>query len=82
MTLISVYNSGGCVRRCDAKCHDAKEAKCVCICGGVFHGQGSGTPELRQVMESRAPEVLEGLRSVGSRIELGPETLQSLLFNV
>jgi len=82
MTLLFAYNSGRCMRRCDAKCHDAKEVKCACVCGGVFHGKGSGTPELRQVMESRAPEVLEGLRSVGLRVELGPEAVQSRLFNV
>lgn len=39
-TLIAVYNSDGCVGRCDAKCHDAKEPGCDCICGGRNHGVG------------------------------------------
>lgn len=39
-TLIYVGNSGGCVGRCDAKCYDAKEPGCDCICGGLNHGVG------------------------------------------
>ena len=39
-TLIAVYNSDGCVGRCDAKCHDAHESDCDCICGGSNHGVG------------------------------------------
>lgn len=40
-TLISVYNSEGCVGRCDAKCHKASEPDCNCVCGGMNHGAGS-----------------------------------------
>ena len=39
-TLIAVYNSDGCVGRCDAKCYDAKHPNCDCICGGKNHGAG------------------------------------------
>ena len=39
-TLIAVYNSEGCVGRCDAKCYDAEHKECNCICGGRNHGQG------------------------------------------
>jgi len=39
-TLISVYNSDGCVGRCDAKCYSATTAECNCICRGVNHGAG------------------------------------------
>jgi hypothetical protein len=28
------------VGRCDAKCYDAKEPDCDCICGGKNHGAG------------------------------------------
>jgi len=38
MTIIAVYNSRGCVGRCDAKCHNATKPDCRCICGGAFHG--------------------------------------------
>jgi hypothetical protein len=39
-TLIAVYNSDGCVGRCDARCYEAKSAKCHCICGGRNHSAG------------------------------------------
>ncbi len=39
-TLIAVYNSEGCVGRCDAKCYNAVCEDCQCICGGVNHGVG------------------------------------------
>jgi len=39
-TLIAVYNSEGCVGRCDARCYEAKSAKCHCICGGKNHSAG------------------------------------------
>lgn len=39
-TLIAVYNSEGCQGRCDAKCYDAGEPDCDCICGGRNHGAG------------------------------------------
>lgn len=39
-TLIAVYNSEGCVGRCDSKCYDAKHPECDCICGGRNHGAG------------------------------------------
>lgn len=39
-TVLAVYNSDGCVGRCDANCHDAKSAHCTCICGGKNHGAG------------------------------------------
>ena len=40
MTLVSVYNSDGCVGRCDAQCYDAKHLDCDCVCGGANHGKG------------------------------------------
>jgi hypothetical protein len=39
-TLIAVYNSEGCVGRCDARCYNAVLAPCTCICGGANHGAG------------------------------------------
>ena len=39
-TLIAVYNSEGCVGRCDARCYEAAEPDCDCICGGRNHGAG------------------------------------------
>lgn len=39
-TLIYVGNRSGCIGRCDAKCYEAKEDKCDCVCGGRNHGKG------------------------------------------
>jgi hypothetical protein len=39
-TLIAVYNSEGCVGRCDANCYEAHDDRCECICGGMNHGAG------------------------------------------
>ena len=40
MTLITVYKSKGSTRRCTAKCYDAANEKCSCVCGGLNHGKG------------------------------------------
>jgi hypothetical protein len=40
VTLISYHSSGGDQGRCDARCHDAAEPECDCICGGRNHGAG------------------------------------------
>jgi len=55
-TVLAVYNSRGCVGRCDANCHDAKHDKCTCICGGLNHGFG-----LARARENVAKEI--GLRA-------------------
>ena len=47
-TLISFSSSSGQQGRCDAKCYDAKESECDCICGGRNHGAGSEAGRLWQ----------------------------------
>ena len=42
-TLIAVYTSDGLVGRCDAKCYEATQPACECICGGRNHGAGIQT---------------------------------------
>ena len=45
-------------RRCDASCHEAREEKCTCICGGRNHGRrGALTYSLT---EQANTAVLEG----------------------
>ena len=56
MVLMEERNSSGAVRRCDAKCHDAKpwpvgKKPCQCICGGAFHGKRSGSAALREAAQ-------------------------------
>jgi len=41
VTVLAVYNSAGCVGRCDALCHNAAKSECDCICGGRNHGIGT-----------------------------------------
>jgi hypothetical protein len=53
VTLISYSNSSGEQGRCDAKCYDATQPECDCICGGANHGAGlqqaiASTRELAQ----------------------------------
>jgi hypothetical protein len=38
-TLMVMGNSEG-ERRCDARCYNATESDCDCICGGMNHGKG------------------------------------------
>lgn len=41
MTLMSVYaENGEIVGRCDARCYDAEEIECECVCHGCNHGKG------------------------------------------
>ena len=39
-TLIAVYDNNGCVGRCDARCYNAHDPHCDCICGGKNHQAG------------------------------------------
>lgn len=39
-TLISVNCGGDCIGRCDARCYEAREEACDCICSGVNHTVG------------------------------------------
>lgn len=57
VTLIAVYNSSGCVGRCDAKCYDAEGETCTCICGGANHG--AGLKRAQQNTEALAADWIE-----------------------
>lgn len=48
----------GSVRGCDARCHEAKHARCECWCGGLFHGAaGAAAREaFREVFGEEIPE--------------------------
>lgn len=68
MTLIQAGNSNGVYGRCDAHCHDAKGAKCHCICGGVFHGKGSGSGELYEVVRDCTEALGKKLEADGADV--------------
>jgi len=40
VTLMQEIPAHGPIRRCTAKCYNAKKPKCRCICGGKNHGVG------------------------------------------
>ncbi|WP_433357740.1 hypothetical protein ACQP25_44945 (plasmid) [Microtetraspora malaysiensis] len=39
-TLLAVHRPGGRTQRCDARCYDAEESECACVCGGMNHRAG------------------------------------------
>ncbi len=41
-TIMSFSNSDG-TRRCDSRCHGARQPECKCICGGKYHGCSKGS---------------------------------------
>ena len=82
-TIFSVYNSEGCVGRCDARCHEATQPDCDCICGGAFHGVGSKVAwEDRKTLTD--DEILEGLSELldGRAGRVRREVEQLKLFEV
>jgi hypothetical protein len=53
VTLIAIYNSEGCVGRCDAQCYDAKHLDCDCVCGGANHGKGEAQAMANTIAHGR-----------------------------
>lgn len=74
-TLIAVYDSRGCVGRCDARCYDAKEPDCDCICGGANHGRGLAAALRNTTSHVEQDPGLEDRihRMGGDRVVLQPE---------
>lgn len=54
-TLMSAHNSNGCIGRCDAKCYNATQPECHCICNGANHGTGESqaTDNTRDIINER-----------------------------
>jgi hypothetical protein len=82
-TLIAVYNSEGCVGRCDAKCYEAEWEPCDCICQGRNHGAGKqqALDNTRELAESW----LEHARANGQDIsfaELAVDAQHEPLFSL
>jgi hypothetical protein len=81
VTLISVYNSEGCVGRCDARCYMAEGGHCDCICRGKNHGVGrnkaiDNTRENAEAWLKHAREIL----GPGIQAEIFPKPAQKTLF--
>ncbi|OLD66062.1 MAG: hypothetical protein AUI52_05530 [Acidobacteria bacterium 13_1_40CM_2_68_10] len=49
-TLLAVRAPAFHTIRCNALCHNAKSRRCNCVCDGLYHGLGSGTPALQRAV--------------------------------
>ncbi len=80
MTLIAVYNSDGCVGRCDAKCYNAECAECDCICGG--HNHGAGLKRATENTQQMADEWIQQWKKThpGDEVKTNQEVFQLSLF--
>jgi len=58
-TVMRWGTSDGEKGRCDAKCHEAREPECVCMCGGRFHGVAHQEGGLEKALEDLWHEVWE-----------------------
>ena len=58
-TVMSWRSSGGDSGRCDARCHGAKHPKCVCCCGGRFHGSARQSGGVEQAVRDYWDDVLD-----------------------
>ena len=82
-TLIAVYDSEGCQGRCDARCYDAAEPECDCICGGRNHvaGKEQALGNTRELADSW----LEQARANGqdiTHVELAIDAMHQPLFDL
>lgn len=75
-TAIAVYNSDGCVGRCDAKCHNASSPDCDCICGGRLHGVGAGSAVEQNTRDLLGDELTDALHAFAARNELDVDGLR------
>ena len=78
-TVMSWGNSEGEKGRCDAKCHNATNAECHCMCGGRYHGAGRDG-SLDDRIRAYGEEVLEAAkaRAAAEGFELKARTLEEL----
>lgn len=79
-TLLAVYNSSGCVGRCDERCYSAVGDDCTCICGGRNHkvGREKATENAREIFKELTQKEIEdwlaekGQSPVGAMVSRGP----------
>ncbi len=82
-TLIAVFNAEGkCVQRCDAKCYDAQDDKCTCVCHGRNHGAGrkQAIENTRELAESWVEEYARKNGIQVEKVHLAEEVQQMELF--
>jgi hypothetical protein len=81
-TLISYQSSGGDQGRCDAKCYDAHEDECDCICGGRNHSAGKeqALDNTRELAESWLEQVRANGQDI-THVELAIDAMHEPLFS-
>jgi hypothetical protein len=61
--------------RCDARCHEARNPDCHCICGGAFHGVGSAAA-VEDRFDLTDQEILKDLQGNNLRVFRKPEVME------
>ncbi len=69
-TLLAVYRSSGAHSRCDARCHNAREAHCDCCCAGYYHGRAEDSAALQNAVRVHQDDLLRILAGQEARGEL------------
>jgi len=70
MTLIYQRTGGGSVNKCDARCHNAVNPRCTCICGGRYHGKKESSSDLRDAVEQHSRELTSTLKEQGAQVRV------------
>lgn len=68
MTVLTWGNSEGELGRCDAKCHEAVNPICHCICGGRYHGVALQPGGLREAMQEYEEEIVDAAKKQASEL--------------
>lgn len=60
-TLIKITTSHGLGNQCDARCYNATNDRCACVCGGANHGVGfaKACENTRKLHESMVESFVE-----------------------
>lgn len=66
-TLMTWGNSDGIKGRCDAKCHEAHEPECKCMCGGKFHGKANQPGGIEKALKDEWDGVLEKAQQLANQ---------------
>ena len=73
-TIMSWGDSSGTRGRCDAHCHNAKHPKCVCCCGGRFHGSANQPGGVEHAVRDYWDDVLDEAQKKAKEEGLALET--------
>ena len=75
--VIKIVRRDGTSAQCDARCQEAKQEKCECICGGIYHGAlRDSQEELERRLEEHQDLILQTLEEGDTRMT------QVLLFSM